>query len=925
MQTCPRCNNLNRPDSHYCAQCGSQLSIFSRVTVASLRYCPQCQTPIRTGAHFCPACGSGLYKPVDHRARPVAERPILTIRWPGGKTEQHALNQRINRVGRAPDNDIILNFPTVSGYHLQLEIAPGGIILTDLNSTNGSQVNGQKIATNAPYTLRSGDTIRIGDLQGNSISMSVKAQSEEITRTRPLGMHRLGQLPRISIGRDPGCQVHLKHPTVSWRHAEIVRQQGNYALRDLRSANGTFVNGQRVTNPKILSAGDVIQAGPFRLVYDGRVQGLTTSISRGHRLDLLGLGLQIPGGRMILEDISLVVDAGEFISLVGGSGAGKSSLIKTMNGYNPATHGQMLIDGEPLYANMGAYRSVMGYVPQDDIIHKELPVHRALWYAAQLRLPDASHAEIKRRIRDVVQMVDMAAHVDKPVRVLSGGQRKRVSIAVELLSQPDLLFLDEPTSGLDPGLEKKMMYDLNRLADRGKTIVLVTHATSNIEQCDHVAFLSQGKLAYYGPPTDATQFFQAQDFADIYLKLSQEINPDEGKPPPSELQSYYSVVKYRQLSSKKNDQTVPLEAGVLWAEHYYRSREFDQFVISRQQGLGAGQLGLAPASPQRPRPFRDSPWRQSQILFVRHLDLIRNSRATLFILLLMMPIIALLFMAVSGNEDLTGKKLPPEAIMTELREELVDADEGDRADYTPAPTAQQLIVMLGLALTQAGTFGAAYEIVKERAIYRREKAVGLRAGAYVVSKLLVLSLFAVIQVASVLLILWIKVDFSFEPVFDFFPNGGWELFVTLLIAVLASITFGLFISAVVPSADVVLYVILVQLFAQIILSGALFPLPDDSAVANAASKAVISNWTMNAMGSSVNIPALDQESIGCRVGINPLTNEKEIGCEAAPTERLDLAYEHSPGHLLSQWIGLLLHALFWIALTIVVQIRQKSD
>ena len=193
-------------------------------------------------------------------------------------------------------------------------------------------------------------------------------------------------------------------------------------------------------------------------------------------------GKQVGGGRMILTDVSLAVLAGEFVSLVGGSGAGKSTLLRAMNGFNPATQGQMLIDGEQLYPNLDAYRMIMGYVPQDDIIHRELTVGKALYYAAKLRLPDAGKVEIETRTREVLEMVDMGAHVHKPVRVLSGGQRKRVSIAVELLAQPDLLFLDEPTSGLDPGLEKKMMYDLNRLADRGKTVVLVTHATANIEQ-----------------------------------------------------------------------------------------------------------------------------------------------------------------------------------------------------------------------------------------------------------------------------------------------------------------------------------------------------------------------------------------------------------------------------------------------------------
>ncbi len=271
----------------------------------------------------------------------------------------------------------------------------------------------------------------------------------------------------------------------------------------------------------------------------------------------------------------------------------------------------------------------------------------ALGYAARLRLPDARPDEIQARIRDALRAVDMTEHADKPVRVLSGGQRKRVSIAVELLARPTLFFLDEPTSGLDPGLEKKMMYDLNRLADEGRTVVLVTHATANIEQCDQVAFLSQGRLTYYGPPNEALQFFGVRDFSDIYLKLSQEIDPENGKPAPPELQPYYPP----QAASSDR-----IPAGVLWAEHFQRSPQFKQNVAERQVQLnGEGGAAIAAAAPPPSRRARDSRLRQSWILARRHLDLIRLDWRTLFILMLMMPLIGLLFMAVSNKNDFTGR------------------------------------------------------------------------------------------------------------------------------------------------------------------------------------------------------------------------------------------------------------------------------
>ena len=959
MITCPHCQTQNRPGTKFCRVCGKPLPVdvnATQLATPSPGNCPNCYTPVQPAAQFCPTCGHPLRQTanapgmITQVSNPLG-RPVLVINWPGGQKEERPVDKPAVRLGRSPDNDIIVNFPTISGHHLLLEAdgKPDELQVTDVGSTNGTLRNGLPMPVNKPHVLRPGDVLRIGDLTGNSLSLSLKAVGGGM-QTQPLGMQQLSQLQQAIIGRDSACDVHLDHPSVSRRHADIRRQtDGTYAIRDLGSANGTFVDGQRVAGWVPLTKGSVVQIGPYRLVYDLEAKALTTSMTRGHRLDTINLGKQVANGRMILNDVSLAVLAGEFISLVGGSGAGKSTLLRAMNGFNPGTHGQMLIDGEQLYPNLDAYRMIMGYVPQDDIIHRELTVGKALYYAAKLRLPDAGKAEIDKRMHEVLEMVDMGAHIHKPVRVLSGGQRKRVSIAVELLAQPDLLFLDEPTSGLDPGLEKKMMYDLNRLADRGKTVVLVTHATANIEQCDHVAFLSQGYLSYYGPPGEAIQYFQAQDFADIYLKLTQEVNPAEGKPVPENLQSAYPAVQARQAAAakSKDGKGARLESGVLWAEHYRQSPQFQKYVMARQQQLMLGGYGAYAPGNQRPPRGRDSGLRQIPILARRHIDLIRNDKRTLFILLLMMPLIALMFMMVSNEYDLTGVPLTYDEIEADLRQDveeqiaqleadgnLTEAAVNDIGeDYTPAVTAQQLLVMLGLALTQAGTFGASYEIVKERAIFRRERAVNLRVGSYVLAKALVLGLFAVFQVASVLLIMSLRVSMDFDPVFDIFPSGAGELFFTLLIAVIASIMFGLFISAVVPSPDVVLYVILIQLFVQIILSGTLFPL-GDSTGANVASKLVISHWTMDSLGSSVDLPGLDEDkSVACSavwLPANPQMGTTEptttVECaSAALGDKLSLDYQHTETHVLITWLALAGMAVFWGVMTVLVQRRKRVD
>lgn len=936
MVLCQQCGTENRPGARFCTKCGALLP--AQALLGATPACPQCGVPLRPEARFCPACGHAVDAAGGQpRQEGNAGDRKVVVRWPGGRTAEHALSGTTISAGRAPDNDIVLDFPTVSNHHLRLDVSPKDVRVTDLRSTNGTMLKGRLIAPGTPVVWRSGDILRVGDLHGNSISMVLQDSAIPTLHTYPLGMHRLAQLPTIVIGRDPASQIALDHPTISRRHAEITRQAGDgHAIRDLGSVNGTFVNGQRVLDWTPLHMGDVIQLGPYKMVYDGQAEKLSTSVSQGHRLDGIDLGVQVTGGRMILKDVSISVQGSEFVALVGGSGAGKSTLMKAMNGFHPATHGQMLIDGEPLYPNLGAYRTLMGYVPQDDIIHRTLPVRTALWYSAKLRLPDATPAEIEARIQDVLGMVDMKPHAEKPVRVLSGGQRKRVSIAVELLAEPDLLFLDEPTSGLDPGLEKKMMYDLNRLADQGRTVVLVTHATANIEQCDHVAFLVRGNLAYYGPPRDAMTFFQTRDFADIYLKLSEPIG-ERGTGLPGELVPYHRAIQARGGTDGASG-AAALPAGLLWAQHYRNSPMYRQYVTDRHAHIGGDAQAAARAAPAaRPKPTRDSALRQLFILARRQFDLIRHDIRTLFILLLMMPLIGFLFMLVSEPTALVGRPGTTEAT---LRAELLQAagvgSEDDlrgehvdmKAEYIPLQDASNLVTMLGLALTQAGTFGAAYEIVKERAIFRREKSVNLKVGAYVLSKALVLGAFAVIQVASVLIILGLKLDMDFDPTMEFFPLGGVELFVTLLIAVFASIMFGLFISAVVPSPDVVLYIILVQLFTQIILSGTLFPLEG-----NFASKLVPSYWTMDAMGASVDMHRMNNESMVCKVWEQRdvptpdggTVTQRGIECTSAARDELELPYEHTSEHLATTWAALGAQALVWGIVTTYVQSKVKGD
>src|SRR5881396_2719109 len=212
-------------------------------------------------------------------------------------------------------------------------------------------------------------------------------------------------------------------------------------------------------------------------------------------------------------------------------------------GCDPHKRAPVLYNGQDYYKHLAAFSTQLGYVPQEDIIHRDLTVERALYYAAKLRLPsDFTEAQIKQRINEVLEDVEMSYRRNLLVSKLSGGQRKRVSIALELLANPSVFFLDEPTSGLDPGLDRKMMYLLRKLADKGHTIVLVTHATNNINACDYICFLAQGgRLAYFGPPNDAKTYFEKTDFAEIYSALEPT---EQNKNIPQEAEARFKASPY---------------------------------------------------------------------------------------------------------------------------------------------------------------------------------------------------------------------------------------------------------------------------------------------------------------------------------------------------------------------------------------------
>ncbi len=817
----------------------------------------------------------------------------------------------------------------ISRTHLRVTCEGSRYYLEDLGSRRGTELNRERITPHKKYRLHGDAIIRIGDLKGNAVRIVFHGKGASSPPPSgdwvDIGITYLENLQKpLRVGRGSENDIPLKHPEVSRFHAEIERiGQGEYRIRDRRSTNGTLVNGLSARTPRIvtLSKKNKIQIGPYSLTFDSK--GLRQEFSiDACRLDAFDLNRWVPDisfkrlwktkklsklkiQRPLLNEIDITICPREFVALVGGSGAGKSTLMNALSGFVRADKdSHVLVNHDNLYRNFPTYKSVIGYVPQDDIVHRQLTVRSALKYAAKLRLPDdTKKPERDQRIEKVLKQVDMTDHDHKLIRQLSGGQRKRVSIAVELLGEPTLFFLDEPTSGLDPGLEKKIMTILRDQADEGRTIVLVTHATANIEQCDRVAFMADGHLAYYGPPRQAQKFFNTKDFADIYTCLTEM--PDGSA---------------RVSRAEHSDEPPP---GQLWAHKFEGTDDYKTYVQSHTREAKA-IFETETVAPQ-PTTRQASGIRQFLVLTMRCFELIRRDIASLFTLLLVMPLIGALLLIMAHPQDLVGKTA--DVIGVELQQDISEqrtaqnpniGDEQFSSSYMLVGVAQKLLFMFALSANLLGIFAAAYEIVKEDAIYRRERMVNLKIPPYLLSKIAVLGLFAFVQCGLLLAVVGIRLEYPAKGIF--LPPVA-EMYITLLLATLASICIGLFISSLVRSSDTVIYIILVVLFVQIIFAGAIFELPK---IAKPISYLTTTRWTLEALGSTINMPDLKEKSISCIELEDKDSDETEHPClhdqlKLSVDFTFHVDYKHKTVHLLTRWAALLGFALIFGGLTALVQ------
>ncbi|HEV2980104.1 MAG TPA: FHA domain-containing protein [Solirubrobacteraceae bacterium] len=503
--------------------------------------------------------------------------------------ERHVLLKDSFTIGRLPENDLAISKESVSRQHARIDAAQGGYLLVDLGSSNGTQLNGERFRGESRW-LTNGDTIVIGDellrfLAGEETRLAGPQRPVVDTTVVQLGSERL------AIGRDASNGLVLADPNVSRFHAEVARLgDGRVAIRDLGSRNGTRVDGE-IIRSAVLQPGSQVGIGPYRLVFDG--DALVARSEQGAlRLDADGVAIRV-GAKQILAETTLSVQPGELVAFIGESGSGKTTLLKALAGVTTPSSGSVRVNGEPVTARL----TDIGYLPQDEIVHPALTVRESLRYSARLRLPgDSGAEEIEETVERALEELGLTAHGDTRIGALSGGQRKRVGLATEILSRPSLLFLDEPTTGLDPGLESRMMALLRELSGRSRAVIVVTHATKSLGLCDRLVVMGRGGvLCFEGSPNDALQFFGVDSHDDIYPALEDR--------DPAEWQQRHLAIK------------PPMPPA------------------------GADAQDARAAGPARRA--RASIARQTQILTTRYARLFARDRRNVVILLAQIPVLAL--------------------------------------------------------------------------------------------------------------------------------------------------------------------------------------------------------------------------------------------------------------------------------------------
>ena len=702
-------------------------------------------------------------------------------------------DRRTTVVGRDEECDIVLDAPQISRRHLRLK--PTGDSrwrLEDLGSANGTFVNDRHHEVDEAY-VTDDDVLFLGSYRFPLNRVNEFLHTDEPTRSAGL-LELPDDRSFVTFGRGADNDVVIDAPQISRYHARLFQTPEGVFVEDLASANGTFVEGERIDRARIES-GQTFSLGSYALRLD-LDEGIVQKSYRGDILlqaENLRVEVDTPHGKLrILDGVSFTVYPTEFVGLLGPSGAGKTTLLNALIGYTRPTYGRTLLNGDELTSHYDRYRGAIGYVPQDDIIHRQLTVYEALYYTAKLRLPpDTTDAEIDHRIHQVLDDLEIAETRDTIIgspkqKGISGGQRKRVNLAMELLTDPSLLCLDEPTSGLASEDALNVMRLLRRLADRGKTILLTIHQPSlqAYRLLDNTLYLADGEQVYYGPA-----------FPDSFYFFHPEIRPNT---PEAEQILADPGNCMRPLMEAKRDGE-PMET---FAARYRHSPYWEEFVDERRKNRTDVRLT---GSGDRQKP--EFSVREFLTLARRYLTIKLKDRLGTFILLVQAPIVALLLNLV-----------------------FVDDAGGvvSRVEHTPLA-----LFLLVISAIWFGCSNAAREIVSEQAIYRRERMVNLSIPAYVASKFSVLGLLCLIQCVALVGLTYVPLDFYGPPL----AHLG-----LLWLCAMAGVGAGLLLSALVRTSEAAIALVPILLIPQVILGGAIMPIDRMDPVTEIASKATFSRW-----------------------------------------------------------------------------------
>ncbi|MGW8552924.1 FHA domain-containing protein [Streptomyces tubercidicus] len=613
----------------------------------------------------------------------------------------------------------------------------------------------------------------------------------------PTTFHRLDMGRVMRIGRALENELVVSDLQVSRHHAEFrATPDGRFEIHDLGSHNGTYINGQPVPKSGKAPVGpnDIIGVGhsTFRLVGDRLEEFVDTgevSFSARH------LTVTVDGGKQILKDVSFGVPEKSLVAVIGPSGSGKSTLLKALTGYRPANQGDVLYDNRNLYKQFAELRQRIGLVPQDDILHKELTVQKALRYAAKLRFPgDTAESEREARIDEVLRELKLDVHKDKRVTSLSGGQRKRVSVALELLTKPSLIFLDEPTSGLDPGMDRDVMQLLRGLADDGRTVLVVTHSVAELALCDKLLVMAPGGgVAYFGPPDEALNFFQYDSWADVFSAFENYRDYDwmgrwRGSP-------------HYQMYAADIDAVAPQSVNV----------QVPSARIQKSQSWGS----------------------QLWTLMRRYVSVLASDRGFLGLMVILPAVLGIVSMLIPSD---FGLGYGP------LNRHRMNRD------------ASTIMLILAVGMCFSGAANSVRELIKERVIYERERATGLSRSAYLMSKVIVLGVVTAIQGVIIA-----AIGFSTRNLPDEGLIVAKAPAVEMALAIIAlgftSMMFGLIISALVKTAEKTMPLLVMFAIVQVVFTGVLFQLFDTPGVAQFA-WLMPSRWAVAAMGATADMNTL---------------------------------------------------------------------